>query len=169
MGVLENWKPVVGYKSLYEVSNLGRVRTLNYRNRKGDMRLLKPGKAKNHYFTVSLHDGTGTGKSHTVHRLVAAAFIPNLGNHPVVNHINGDKSDNRAENLEWCTVSYNGLHSYELGRKPGHVKLDLQTVRRIKTMAKTRSFTDIYKELNLNPSTVHSILSERSWKWVRVV
>lgn len=90
----EVWKPVVGYEGLYEVSNLGSIRGV----KRG--KLLKPGKGK-YLFVVLCKDGIRHETS--VHRIVATAFCPNPDNKPEVNHINEIKTDNRAENLEWCT------------------------------------------------------------------
>lgn len=111
MKVVENWKPVVGYEGLYEVSDFGRVRSLNY-NRSGEVMIMKFEKPKG-YQRVQLSK-CGKTKHFFVHRLVAFAFIPNPNNLPQVNHINEVKDDNRVVNLEWCTAEYNlnyGTHT----------------------------------------------------------
>ena len=96
-----------GYAGLYQVSNLGRVSSRG--------RLLNPWTHNMGYYAVTLfRDGNAEKK--LVHRLVADAFIPNPDNRPQVNHINGNKRDNRVENLEWCTNRENALHNaYTLG------------------------------------------------------
>ena len=98
-------KDVVGYEGLYVVSNQGNIYSLNY-NRTGKVVKLKPGIDKDGYLDVVLCKN-GEHKQYRIHRLVAEAFIPNPLGFPQVNHINEIKSDNRAENLEWCSAQYN--------------------------------------------------------------
>lgn len=94
----EIWKPVLGYINLYEVSNLGRVRSLNY-NRTGKTKILKPGKNSYGYLQVQLWKD-GIAKMFKVHRLVWEAFNGEIPEGMEVNHINEDKTDNRyPENL----------------------------------------------------------------------
>ena len=105
----EKWKDIEGYDGMYQVSDLGRVRSLKF----GNVRVLRPGKCTCGYLTVCLYKD-GKRKWFTVHRLVAQAFIENDNIfNTEVNHINEDKTDNRVDNLEWCNrqynLSYNGL------------------------------------------------------------
>lgn len=111
--VLEIWKPVVGYEGLYEVSNLGRVKSLDrivkgcygsIAHKKG--KIISSGIGSTGYCIVSLQKD-GKGKSFGVHRLVAQAFIPNPDNLPMVNHKDEVKTNNNVENLEWCDCKYN--------------------------------------------------------------
>lgn len=116
----EEWRPVVGYEESYEVSNFGEVRGVDRwvpsvhgeRFKKGVIKSKKTD--KDGYFRVYLSKSSKK-KQFMVHRLVAEAFLDNLNNDPVVNHIDGDKQNNRADNLEWCTRSYNDLHAFKLG------------------------------------------------------
>lgn len=105
--VEEIWRPVVGFESLYEVSNFGRVRSLNYRQT-GQVRVLKAGKNRKYLFVILYKNGLH--KHFSVHRLVAMAFIPNPDNLPEVNHINESPWDNRVENLEYCSHLYNSQY-----------------------------------------------------------
>lgn len=116
----EIWHPCAGYETHYEVSNLGNVRSIErmVRHAKGGVKLspsklLKQGRSKNGYLTVSFSvDSIKSNQS--VHRLVARAFIPNESNKPQVNHKDGNKHNNHVENLEWMTCSENGLHAYRV-------------------------------------------------------
>ena len=125
MGMQEIWKEIEGYEGLYEVSNLGRVRSLDreqfqignggsYFKRIYKGRILKFKIDYHGYYRVHL-SVNGERKHYLVHRLVAEAFIPNPNNLPCVNHKDEDKTNNSVDNLEWCDVAYNnaynGLHS----------------------------------------------------------
>ena len=115
----EVWKDISGYEGVYQVSNLGRVKSMRkwssvqgrYCQRE---KILKQYQSKTGYLQINLKS-EGTRKLGLIHRLVAQAFIPNPDNKREVNHINGNKTDNRVENLEWCTSQYNTVHAYKTG------------------------------------------------------
>lgn len=108
----EIWKPVGGYEGLYEVSNFGRIKSLNCYNYKYP-RIMKLGKRTDGYLCVGLSKNNQT-KTKSVHRLVAEAFIPNPDNLEMVNHKDENKTNNNVDNLEWCTRAYNQLYSIGL-------------------------------------------------------
>ena len=101
----EIWKSVIGYERLYKVSNLGKVKSMNYKHT-GLSKILTPIKTHNGYLQVKLYR-YGKMSREYVHRIVASAFIPNFETKPQVNHKNENKSDNRVENLEWVTSKEN--------------------------------------------------------------
>ena len=95
---MEHWKAISGYEGLYEVSDLGRVKSLKY----GKERILKPGSGGDGYLNVALcKDGHVKGK--LIHRLVAEAFIPNPNNLETINHKDEVKTNNTVSNLEWMS------------------------------------------------------------------
>ena len=103
----EQWRDVDGYDGMYQVSDLGRVRSLKY----GKVKVMKQGKNRKGYLFVNLHR-YGKQKNVSVHRLVASAFIPNDDESKTqINHINEVKSENRVSNLEWCSAQYNSTYN----------------------------------------------------------
>ncbi|MRN08005.1 endonuclease [Staphylococcus capitis] len=117
----EIWKAIKGYEEFYEVSNLGRVRSLDRLTnnpmgtfiRKG--KILKPNINRGGYKFVLLTDENKKQKNKKVHRLVALNFIDNPLSKPFVNHIDGNKLNNEVDNLEWCTPKENTSHAIEKG------------------------------------------------------
>lgn len=97
----EIWKDAIGYEGLYQISNLGNIYSIL------SNKLLIPGISSNGYYTVSLK-----GKTHTLHRIVAMAFIYNTKNKKCVNHKDCNKLNNNVYNLEWVTYSENAKHAY---------------------------------------------------------
>ena len=111
----EEWRDVKGYRGLYQVSNFGRVNSLVSNS------MMTPSVGRQGYLVVNLYKN-GTRKMHGVHRIVAGAFLPNPDDKPQVNHKDGNKQNNNVNNLEWCTKSWNALHSlYDLRNHHGPV------------------------------------------------
>ena len=113
----EIWKDVIGYEGYYQISNLGRIKSVNRittHNRVRKECMLKQFLNKFGYYFVSLSKDNKK-ITQRVHRLVAKTFIPNPNNYPEINHIDGNKKNNKVENLEWCSCQQNILHSFKLG------------------------------------------------------
>ena len=110
----EEWRPVVGFENVYMVSNYGNVKGVIRSGSTGN--ILKPSTNGSGYLSVGLYNHP-YHRTCTVHRLVAMAFIPNPENKRTVNHIDGNKRNNRADNLEWATHGENHRHAYRTGLK----------------------------------------------------
>lgn len=119
----EVWKDIPNYEGLYQLSNLGNARSLNrYVNhsKNPNFKVLKKGKTlslcigSNGYINLILSKNNKT-TTKSLHKLIAKMFLPNPNNYPCVNHINGIKTDNRVENLEWCSFSHNSKEAFRTG------------------------------------------------------
>lgn len=108
----EIWKPIKDYEGLYQVSNLGNVRSLNrkIKNRNLKEKIKKFDKTKFGYLRVELNNN-GKKKKYLVHRLVAQTFLDNPNNYPCINHKDENKNNNIVSNLEWCDYLYNNLYN----------------------------------------------------------
>ena len=140
MQKIEQWKAISETGGLYEVSTMGRVR------RTSTQKILSQKMQGNGYLSVHLSIN-GKLVTRNVHRLVALAFVENPGNHTQVNHINEDKTDNRVENIEWCSPSYNC--------KYGH---------RNEKMVESRRRPVVQMDLHGNIITVFQVLNEAGRK-----
>jgi hypothetical protein len=141
----EIWRTVEEFPE-YEVSNLGRVKSLNYNGTKQAV-VLKPVKQKKGYLKIGLYKNKKY-YSRQIHRLVATAFIDNPDKLPQVNHIDGDKNNNSVYNLEWCNNRYNQLHAINNGLR--HTKKVAQYSKNgilIKVWARA---TEASKALNID-------------------
>lgn len=113
----EEWKDVVGYEGFYMVSNIGRVKSLSFRNNQTTIKrelVLKQHLSWCGRILIDLSKD-GVRKRMTLHRLVAQAFIPNPEGLPQINHKDGNPKNCCVDNLEWCTASYNMKHAYRTG------------------------------------------------------
>ena len=167
----EEWRDVIGYEGLYQVSNYGRVKSFH----NNGVRTLNPSFADYPgYYVVNL---TKNGKQQTqyVHILVAQAFIPNPENKSYVNHIDGDKLNNCLENLEWTTPTENSRHAWRngliksrTGTKNLHSKLTPEQVRYIRVSYKPHdenfSMVALARKFNVSKSTIYLVLARRTYK-----
>jgi len=109
----EEWRMVSDYEGLYMVSNLGRIKSLNYK-KTGKEEFLKQKTTKKLGYKIVTLSKNGNKEFKRVHRLVAQAFIPNPDNLPCINHKDENPSNNRVENLEWCSYKYNNCYGDRL-------------------------------------------------------
>lgn len=138
---MEIWKSIPGF-SLYEASNCGNIRSLNYK-RTNTMKVLKPSKSDDGYLKTMLLNDLGKYKSWTIHNFVALTFLGEKPKNKEINHKDGNKTNNSIENLEYVTRSENCKHSFDIGlQKPkrgelnGMSKLTSVQVAEIRLIAK---------------------------------
>ena len=112
---MEHWKPIVGYEGRYEVSTEGNVKSIK------SSKVLIPQARKHGYLAVWLYKNGGR-RQVSVHRLVAEAFCEKHDGDTEVNHLNEDKTDNRAENLEWCNHKYNTNYGTTQERRASKIR-----------------------------------------------
>lgn len=179
----EIWKEVKGYEGLYEVSNLGRVKSLSrlQKHRTGttfmkNERIVKitpaiPQKKSTFscYHQVRLEKDDHQVQRF-VHRLIASAFIDNPLHKPEVNHKNGIKTDNRIENLEWVTRSENVKHSFAIGlqsnkgvKHPLHKLTENEVLEIRQRYANGESSWQIYKSMDMSYTNIKDIIAKRTW------
>ena len=172
----EIWKDIIGYEGLYQVSDLGNIKSLSrikFVNGKYPIitkdKILKFKTDKDGYELVGLYKN-GVESKKRVHRLVAVAFIPNPKNKPDVNHKNGIKKDNRASELEWCTKKENTNHAILLGlmnvngEKNGQSKLkdnDINEIKLLSTKFKSSKLAIMY---GVSKQSIENIINGKSWK-----
>ena len=181
----EIWKDVVGYEGLYQVSNLGNVKSVeremqNYRGNKF-IKVSKPiGKFINKYgyIRVTLYKN-GIPRPFTVHRLVATAFIPNPMGLKDINHIDFNKKNNNIENLEWCSRSYNVKHAIKhnpniLSGIMNHIEKCkrpiIQYTMQGEFVKEFPSARDAMKELGIHTSHIYDVANKRlgsDKRWIR--
>lgn len=169
----EQWKDVEGYEGIYQMSSLGRVRSFHQDVTVG--RILEPYKAGRGYLQVTLCRDEERKRVY-VHRLVAFAFLgPAPSPDHEINHKNGNKQDNRVENLEWVTAAYNTRHAiralgveHAVGEKAGAAKITEQDVKEIRKLYKTGEHTqaELGEMFGITQSAIHLIICRKNWKHV---
>lgn len=165
---IEGLKPVIGYEDYYAVDEFGNVHSMVTAQGRRKC-ILKP-HPKNGYLAVNLFKD-GVCKHQYIHRLIAEAFIPNPNNLPEVNHIDGDKTNNRVGNLEWCSRRKNLEHAWSIGHKcvgesHGCARLTEDDVRTIRAMRGKASGLELARQFGIAQCTVSAIQLRRIWKEV---
>lgn len=169
---MEQWKDIKGFESLYQISNLGRVKSLS-RKWKPDESILVNQINTFGYHVVRLGQGVGKYKQFFIHRLVALHFIDNPNNLSEVNHKDGDKLNNDFTNLEWVSRSKNMIHAFDTrlvsnsGTDNPNCKLTETIVLCIlKEYESGISKENIMKKYNLTLSNYKNIIHRRTWKQI---
>lgn len=168
---MEIWKDIKGYEGLYQISNLGRIKSLprlkrnfNVNTKQLDTitipeKIRKPQLTKYGYYRIGL---TKNHKQtyYSVHRLVAEAFIPNPGNLSQINHKDENKANNEVDNREWCDAKYNanyGTRNKRTGEK------QMKQVMCIETKTIYSSLTEASRQTGLSIGNISSICNNRKW------
>lgn len=175
---MEQWKSIQGYENYYEVSNLGRVRSVDrlvpharHGFTKQSGKVLTPAETDG-YLKVALSMNRSL-RSFRVHRLVAIAFVDNPDSLQEVNHKDGDKLNNQSSNLEWCTHSQNVKHAFDnglsialRGSENGNAKLAADDVIAIRSEYEYGKVTLLHlaKKYGCSKRNVLDIVHNRIWK-----
>ena len=150
----EIWKDIRDYENMYQISNLGRVKSLNYNNT-GREKIMKPSVDKDGYLFVRLCKN-GKVKNFKVHRLVAQAFISNTNNYPQGNHKDENPSNNFVNNLEWCDAKYNSNYGTRTKRVAGKLaKKVLQIDKNTnEIISEFQSIMEVQRQLEISISHI---------------
>lgn len=159
----EIWKDIKGYEGLYIVSNMGRIKSLNY-NHTGEEKIMKTRKRENGYYYLNLCKNN-VRHSINVHRIVAETYIPNPENKPYIDHINTIRDDNRVENLRWVTPKENCNNPLTLGKIRKHKNIYQYTLDN-----KLIMIWDDYKDIKYEHSGLYKALkgkykTYKGFKW----
>lgn len=165
---MDIWMDIDGYEGYYQISNLDKVRSLERRikNYPSGTRVMKAMPIKTRinttgYLTVDLSK-EGDARRYKVHRLKATAFIPNPNNYPEINHMDGNKLNNRLSNLEWCTSSQNRIHAYKEGLKPS--KLSKGDVDEIIKVYPSKTLKELGTQYNVTLQAIWAVLHGKNCK-----
>ena len=166
--ICEEWRPIAGYEGIYEVSNMGRIKSLDrvisQTNRYGTQtdhvykgKILKESVGNNGYLHIDLHKD-GKTKRVLIHRLVASHFLEKQDGADVINHLDCNKENNSVPNLEWCTQSHNIKYAYEQGTKtPPHMQKVAQYGENGSLIRIWDSIAEASRELGLKASNIGKV------------
>lgn len=165
----EIWKDIKGYEGLYQVSNLGKVKSLSDKSNHKEDIILKPIIDKYGYYRVHLYKNAKL-KTKLIHRLVAETFIDNSKKLPCVNHIDENKLNNRTNNLEWCDNKYNNLYGKRLNkvsRALGKQVLCIETGQIYYSVMEAYRQTGVdFSSIAKNCKGVRTIAGGYHWKYI---
>ncbi len=176
----ERWKDIEGFEEQYQISSLGRVKSLERyvkNNLCGEVlqegRMMSIQSFSDGYQYVTLWKD-GKRRSHSMHRLIAAAYIPNPENKPEVNHKDGIKTNNYETNLEWVTSSENKIHAHKTGltnnskgmehRNAKFTDDQIRWIRRLRGKVTNSLLAKIY---GVDKSTISNILTYKTWRHIK--
>lgn len=166
----EEWRNIEGYEGRYQVSNFGRIKSFT----RGKGKIFKVKSSPNGYYLTHLTKNSQT-KTFRVHRLVAQEFIPNPENKPFVNHKDGKKWNNLAENLEWVTQKENNIHAHKIGlskpptasQKAEFTEDDIRYIREnIKIGDKVFGQLAMARKFGVSPASIRQIITGKTYKYV---
>ena len=164
----EIWKDIQGFEGMYQVSNLGSIRSII----KKPFLAMVLAKDKTGYLSVQF-SVKGKKYRHRVHRLVALSFIDNVYGSPVINHKDGDKRNNRVNNLEWTTYRDNAVHAMRIGLSPKGEKSSLSKLKEkdvidIRRMWKLKQKTqgEMAEIFSIDQTTISLVVNRKTWKHI---
>lgn len=176
----EIWKDINELGGVYQISNLGRLRSkksrgkLRIKENENEFKIIKAYPDKDGYLKVCLiHNGY---KNILIHRIVAIYFVDNHLEKPEVNHIDGVKSNNKFDNLEWCTRRENQIHAIKNKLQPvskgsqrgRSAKLNESLVSEIKErLRKGEKYNEIHSQYKVSPATIYDIYKNKTWTHVK--
>lgn len=169
---METWKPIPGYSKFYEASENGAIRRIAGSERCKTNRLIQPKVSRQGYLQISL-SAYGIRRMFNVHQLVAWAFLGHQKVGETVNHINGNKSDNRVLNLEYLTQADNNRHARDelgvwVGENNGRSKLTENNIREIRTRtANGEQYTSLANEYGVSVVALRNAAIGKTWKHIK--